>query len=669
MHDEYWRLNLYWFIKQALHFFRIPIVFIYLGLYSLTGFAQTNVNQQPHDAALLEKLADSVNLLRNNNLQAAKQLCNNVISDSANHSPFLIGRCWEMLAGLHWLSGQLQDGIYSHRQARNYFIRAGLKTNAAYSLSNIGVYYKYTGERDSSMKYLLQSIEELKNTADHHYNALAHYNLGTTFSEINNFEKSIIYLEKAKAIASKNKDSAVLINTLQVMGKISIEQKNWRIAHTRLTEAVNYATALDRKHLQATISNLLSNVFLQLKNVDSALYFSKNAMHIANELNDIPVYVEACIYMAYAYEAIGNEPAKMRVLKKALAKEKEISEIIFGHGIYKSLAVASFKTGNYKRAYELLEIVDQLRELNFQNSSARLNTELEVKYQTAQKENTLSQQKLQLSQKDLQIQKSRNRFYIVLAGFLIASFLIIILIMQSRNKKLLHARQLRSVHQKKELQLLQALMQGEEKERNRIAKDLHDGVAGMLAAVKMHFSNLTPRENEVENQAGYRQGMKLLDEAVHEIRKTSHNLMPEVLLQHGLDKALARYCNSISHASTLLIQYDAIGNISRYVENFELSVYRMLQELLHNIIKHSGASEAIVQISEQYNMLAITIEDNGIGFDQDNVDATGMGLLNLQARVKALNGRMDLQTGIGSGVNVYLEFEIAELKKLKTTPV
>jgi len=204
-------------------------------------------------------------------------------------------------------------------------------------------------------------------------------------------------------------------------------------------------------------------------------------------------------------------------------------------------------------------------------------------------------------------------------------------------------------------------MQGEEKERSRIAKDLHDGVAGMLAAVKMHFSSM-PAADELAHTEGYQQGMRLLNEATLEIRKTSHNLMPEVLLQHGLDEALRRYCNNVNNSRTLQLQYDSWGEISRFADNFELSVYRIVQELILDIIKHSKATQALVQLNQHDELLTLSIEDNGIGFSKTN-GSEGMGLQSLQSRIRAMNGKLEIESSEQSGVSAWLEFEIASLKK------
>ena len=204
-------------------------------------------------------------------------------------------------------------------------------------------------------------------------------------------------------------------------------------------------------------------------------------------------------------------------------------------------------------------------------------------------------------------------------------------------------------------------MKAVEKELRGIAKHLHDGVAGMLAATKMQFNSLSAQYPVLTEAGTFKKSVQLLDDAFSEVRKTSHNLMPEVLTQCGLDEALRRYCSNINNSKTLVVQYDSLGAIGRYMDRFELSVYRIVQELLANIIKHSKATEALVQISQQHNLLSITIEDNGMGFDDKKKD--GMGLQGLYSRVRAMNGKFQVEVETGGGVCAYLEFDISRLQK------
>ena len=214
----------------------------------------------------------------------------------------------------------------------------------------------------------------------------------------------------------------------------------------------------------------------------------------------------------------------------------------------------------------------------------------------------------------------------------------------------------------KEMQLWEALVNGEEKERSRIAKDLHDGVAGMLAAAKMHLASLQESHCAVATTGAFKQAIQLLEDAATEVRKTSHNLMPELLLQHGIDEALRRFCCNISN-DNLLVRYDSWGALIRYKSSFELSVYRIVQELLNNVVRHSQASEVLVQFHSQESILYITVEDNGTGMSEEQKSKEGMGLSNLQARVDAINGKLEINTEIGEGVSAYLEFDTSSWKR------
>ena len=199
-------------------------------------------------------------------------------------------------------------------------------------------------------------------------------------------------------------------------------------------------------------------------------------------------------------------------------------------------------------------------------------------------------------------------------------------------------------------------MQGEEKERNRIAKDLHDGIAGMLVAVKMHLNALIDERKELKELEHTGKIITLLDDAYGEVRKTSHNLMPEVLLKHGLDEALKRYCHNISSQNKLIVEYDSWGNIKRFKSSFELSIYRIIQELVTNIIKHSKASRALVQISVQDHILSVDIEDNGIGMESE-ASVDGMGLHSLERKIKTMDGKLHTISSSNAGFGVYMEFD------------
>ena len=204
-----------------------------------------------------------------------------------------------------------------------------------------------------------------------------------------------------------------------------------------------------------------------------------------------------------------------------------------------------------------------------------------------------------------------------------------------------------NLENEKENVALRSLMAGEEKERSRIAKELHDGIGGILAAAKMHASK------DVENT----KIVELLNSASEESRRISHNLLPENLVKKGLDVALHDFVESINESGLLKAEYQSVNLKSNLSKSLQLSIYRIIQELLNNIIKHADATEAMVQIQESNSQLLITVEDNGKGF-QTNDKANGIGLTNIESRLSLLKGQLKIDSDKKMGTSVYIELKL-----------
>lgn len=516
------------------------------------------------------------------------------------------------------------------------------------------------GDRDSSFYYCMSALKILESSPFTRERTRAYLNLGTLYNNLKSFDKAITYQKKALDQALQAKDTSMILNSYSALSLSYDNRENKTDAYDMMHHALQYLSPSSSKNAACRTWDQYAYACIGVKKYDDAIEAASKAIAISNETHDINHYASATTTLAKAYSEKGDHKKAIALLN-ALERDAPEANDAIEEDFYGILADAYYKTGDYKKAADAYSTLLPLKDSAFKTETNEMIAEQEVSYKTAQKEKELSENQLQLVQKDLQLQKNRYYMYYTLAALLVALLIVALLFIRSRLKKRVHREELKSLQQQKELQLLQALMQGEEKERSRIAKDLHDGVAGMLAAVKMHFSSM-PGADELSGSEGYEQGMKLLNEATQEIRKTSHNLMPEVLLQHGLDEALRRYCNNVNNSKVLQIQYDSWGSIDRFNDSFELSVYRIVQELINNIIKHSKATQAIVQLSQQEDMLSISIEDNGVGFSNDG-GKDGMGLRSLQSRIRAMNGKIEMESSQQSGVSAYLEFEIAELKK------
>lgn len=196
-----------------------------------------------------------------------------------------------------------------------------------------------------------------------------------------------------------------------------------------------------------------------------------------------------------------------------------------------------------------------------------------------------------------------------------------------------------------------------EQERVRMARELHDGLGSMLSGIKHSFSAMGNQLvlDEIQ-QSNFRKNIDKLNASIKEIRHISHSIAMEGLLSGGLENSLKDYCNSVNQPEVLEVVFRALDteNIS-LTEEQAFHLFRITQELLQNIIRHSGATRAIVQIGYNAARLYLTVEDDGAGFDMKAVNNNGIGLKNIQSRIKILKGRMDYRTAPSAGTSVLIE--------------
>ena len=208
---------------------------------------------------------------------------------------------------------------------------------------------------------------------------------------------------------------------------------------------------------------------------------------------------------------------------------------------------------------------------------------------------------------------------------------------------------------------LQAMVNGQETERTRIARDLHDGLGSLFSTIKMHFSTLQDEEQQLKENSLFKKSYELVNTASTEVRRIAHNMMPEVLLRVGLTDALKDLAGTINSAKLLNISLQFYGMDKRLNASTEIMLYRIIQELLNNIIKHAQATEAIIQFNRDGNQLQITVEDNGRGFNTQQVEEKKhAGLETIQSRVNYLNGKLSIESQQGLGTTVMMDFLINE---------
>ena len=639
------------FLPPNNHFKSALLILLFL----LPTFTFAGVENSPKpDSNLVKQLLDSGYVMESINPKAALKIYAkaNQISKKIN---YVLGQAKALhYSGIVYSDrSAYQPALLQYQKALKLYRKINYQRGIGACYTNMGNLFRYQSKLDSALMYHQFAINFFKQSSQLDGLSMAYGNAGGIFQQMQQYEKAYDYFSQSAKAAAQVNDSLSLCRALINQGTVLNDLKQFEKSIQINNKALKIAELLkDDYGLQLTNINA-ADYYKQKKQYTRAIQFGLKGLHYALKLSTPYDVADIKRRIGDLYLENGNYNKAKTFYLEAIAVSEKIKATDISAAIYTSLHELYATTGNFEPAYKYQTLAQQYQDSILGEKQLKIINELEIKYQSLQKDK-------ELAQKQLQLQKSRQYIIYSIGAFLITLLVATLLYLYFKYKRKIYHKQLKAIQQEKEIQVLQALMQGEEKERTRIARDLHDEVAGMLAAAKMHMNSLVLQAQEIIQHKGYHQVVDLLDEASVSVRKTAHNLMPEVLLQHGLDKALHRFCANISNDQLLVVQYDSWGEMGRFSAGFELSVYRIVQELLNNTIKHAKATEANVQLSFQNNVLSITIEDNGVGLDSNNLSGDGTGMNSLRSRVNALKGNMDVASEIGKGVSVYLEFDTTE---------
>jgi signal transduction histidine kinase len=263
----------------------------------------------------------------------------------------------------------------------------------------------------------------------------------------------------------------------------------------------------------------------------------------------------------------------------------------------------------------------------------------------------------------------RQRVGLIAGGSVLALLVVITLALMvnlrqrrqlAEKERRLHEQQVNDLMQQQEIRALDAMMEGQEKERKRVAKDLHDRLGSMLSAIKLQFSALESKVEQVqrEQKSQYDHVFGMLDEAVSEVRRVSHDMVRGSLAQFGLRGALEDLRTALNVPGKLEVEMNLFGLDGRLDQKVEIGVYRMIQECVNNAMKHSRAQHLSISVTHSAAILNIMVEDDGVGFDPDAIKE-GMGLGNLRQRAAELNGQVRFDSRPGRGTTVNIDIPLA----------
>lgn len=597
--------------------------------------------------------------------------------------------------GQEYEQTDLEKAKSLYRQARALGHKIGYPETEVKFISNYTFALNMQGRLDSSLYWNLKAIEEAEKLKNNEHIAKAYFNTGTSYQYLSDYQSAAEYYQKGLTYFEKIDNLRYTAQANDILQNLynSTRQFDKAILHGK--KAVAQFRNLDDPKLLAYALTNLGVTYGKMNLKDSSFIFHKEADEIAKKVGDEILLATTELNLADVYLWRKQyEMAKqyfLSVLQRARKNDLPGSETNALRGLSHYYQQAGDYAMAKKYAQDALLVseknnipdsrvlnLDQLSDLAYMERDADLGNEYAAKMRQLQDSllnaeiitNTINiEKRYELSKKNDQIKiqeekiKQQKLFNVILIGGIVALLLVAFLSYRNyNNRKKLQQQRITELETEKQLLATQSLLQGQEDERSRIAKDLHDGLGGLLSGVKLQLGamkgNLILSE---ENGHAFNRALDKLDESISEMRRVAHNMMPETLLHFGLAKALLDYTDGLMQQQNFTIECTFKGLEQRMSQSTEVMIYRMVQELINNAVKHSGAGNILVQVIHHSNrQLNITVEDNGKGFNPKQIKQNAAGLRSVKSRVEYLNGKMDLQSEQGKGTSVYIECDLKE---------
>lgn len=555
--------------------------------------------------------------------------------------------------------GVHDSAIVYHKKSIPLYEKASYRGGVASSLINLGNVYQFKGDYNKSTYYYFKGIDEYEKMNDTTSLIYTYGNLASLFTDFKIYGKSKFYLIKALNFSYNIHDSLSAGYLLNDLGSTYLNLEEKDTALINFNKAQDMAERFDDVELKYYINNNLYNYFIDEKDFLQAQDYAIKSYKNSVEINKPYLECHALNMLGLVNLELNNLDSAYYNVKKGLEIASRIQAKEHIMDAYSTLHKIYNRQNQDEEAYNALELYIAYKDSVVGQKNQEYISKLEQQYQVKHKDNEILQQKLTIEQNEDLIQKKRNQNGIYLIGILIFCFISFTLWYRHRQKQKLHEQTVKTLNKQKELASLEALIEGEDKERSRIAKDLHDSVNGNLSAIKHNLSSISKNNLKNDDHNTFNEAIAMLDNACEQIRNISHDLVPPSLLNYGLLEALEQYINRINSVGFIEISFQHFGRLEALSKKTETTIYHIIQELIANIVKHSQAKKAIVQINLNEHVMHITVEDDGIGYDTNAV-THGLGLQNIQSRIKFLNGEMDVKSD-HKGTSIIIDINLAKI--------
>lgn len=509
-----------------------------------------------------------------------------------------------------------------------------------------GNLYRVQSWYDLALEAYHKSATILEQSNDIQGMAMVYGNMGGIYQFLRNYDQALHYFAKAEEMALKVDDRQTVAQVYTSRSDIYLYlEKDKEESIHYAEQAIKIYHEAGNRFSEIKAQETLGKVYYHYEDYHLALPIIRQAVQEAEDSGFPTLIASSLITLANIYYYTGDYHRCVETTQKAIQADSTNADL-YGNA-YANLSQSYARMGRFDLMEEYLQqyraVVNSHSNESYQNSIS----EMEVKYEAEKKELKIA---------GLEKQRQLHTWLGIAGGIILLIVLAFIFIRYrlAVSRRKLAEEEAQRLEQEKQLVAVQATLDGEAAERARLAKDLHDGLGGMLSAVKLNLPQVKGEAVlEAMDVSRFQTALGMLDDSIQELRRVAHHMMPESLLRYGLKVSLSDFCNAIPTAD-----FHYFGNEARLPGKMEIMVYRCIHELVNNALKHAEADHINVQLVQEPDRISFTVQDNGKGFDRQTV-SEGMGLQNIQQRVDVFQGKLDIYSST-DGTEVHVELELTK---------
>lgn len=650
----------------------IPVFILRLIIFTLGILIPKNILGQPHfdnldnhvvsipDSNVLIQLHERARQIKRQKPDSSFKLFQRIISETEK-SGFLHLHMYALynLAEFYNELGKYDKSLETYKRALSFHPKVKKHEIYVLLLNGITIPYFYTGRYDMAIAYSYKALQEMKmHPQKSEVQVMVYNTLGAMWLRMDEPEKALHYFKQGEAVAIKHGDMSGLSHLRSNIGGVFFLLKQYDTAAVYLEQAIQMEETFQIDGPPSSHQNL-GYIYIFKNQPEKSIPLFEKALKYGKKTNNYFAVYNAHFGLGSAYYELKDYRAaeQMLTIAEQMLDTGQVNDT--KESLYKKLAQVYEATGRYQKAYHYQQLhAASVLEL-FGKEKARVAEQSEAKYRDSEKDRQIIAHQLLIASQRNRLKDRNILIGAAIATTILLSMLLISLYRAHRHRHKMHAEKIRNMEQEQEIGKLKALMDGEERERSRIAHELHDGIGSQHSAMMLYLHSIQDRYRELGKTEEMQQVVRLLKETADELRATAHNLMPELLQQQGLRDAVKTFCERMSKSKSLELEFFAYGDLDRLEKSFSLILYRMVQELVQNVVKHASATRLVVMITLIDRQTTITVEDNGTGMM--NLASDGMGLLSMKTRVRQLGGEMITESDEISGTTISIIFNNVEL--------